>query len=80
MVYLFFDRKFADIGNTVILQYTKGLFRIAEWADLVTVHALPGEGIVQALEQVKSKNKYFNKSLNINIRQHKQLMNHVDVY
>ncbi|CAF0725497.1 unnamed protein product [Rotaria sordida] len=45
------DRKFADIGNTVALQYTKGLFQIAEWADLVTVHVLPGEGIVQALEQ-----------------------------
>ncbi|CAF4318737.1 unnamed protein product, partial [Adineta steineri] len=45
------DRKFADIGNTVQLQYTKGLFQIATWADLVTVHVLPGEGIVQALEQ-----------------------------
>ncbi|CAF2103430.1 unnamed protein product [Rotaria magnacalcarata] len=45
------DRKFADIGNTVKLQYTKGLFRIVEWADLVTVHVLPGECIVQGLEQ-----------------------------
>lgn len=35
-----------------MLQYTKGLFQIAQWADLVTVHALPGEGILQALEQV----------------------------
>ncbi|CAF4281561.1 unnamed protein product, partial [Rotaria magnacalcarata] len=42
---------FADIGNTVKLQYTKGLFRIVEWADLVTVHVLPGECIVQGLEQ-----------------------------
>ncbi|UJR33907.1 hypothetical protein I4U23_021326 [Adineta vaga] len=45
------DRKFADIGNTVKLQYTKGLFQVAQWADLVTVHILPGDGIVQALEQ-----------------------------
>ena len=45
-------RKFADIGHTVNLQYTKGPFPIAEWADLVTVHAIPGEGILQALEKV----------------------------
>ncbi|CAF1655700.1 unnamed protein product, partial [Didymodactylos carnosus] len=45
---LFEDRKFADIGNTVSLQYTKGLSQICEWADLVTVHALPGDGILKA--------------------------------
>jgi orotidine-5'-phosphate decarboxylase len=56
-------RKFADIGIT--LQYTKGLFRIAEWADLVTVHILPGEGIIQALEQVNSKSKHFDKIMNV---------------
>ena len=49
-------RKFADIGNTVKSQYTKGLFQISQWADLVTVHILPGEGIVEALEQVKFNN------------------------
>lgn len=54
-------RKFADIGNTVKLQYTKGLFRIAEWADLVTVHAIPGEGIIQALEQVSYRKEIFSK-------------------
>lgn len=37
------DRKFADIGNTVGLQYSKGVYKISEWADLVTVHSLPGE-------------------------------------
>jgi uridine monophosphate synthetase len=44
------DRKFADIGNTVKLQYTHGVHRIIEWADLVTVHPLMGEGIITALQ------------------------------
>lgn len=43
------DRKYADIGNTVSLQYVKGLYKIAEWADCVTVHSLPGEGILKAI-------------------------------
>lgn len=43
------DRKFADIGNTVSLQYLKGTHKIGEWADCVTVHSLPGEGILKAI-------------------------------
>lgn len=43
------DRKYADIGNTVSLQYLKGLYKIAEWADCVTVHSLSGEGILKAI-------------------------------
>ncbi|XP_034246401.1 uridine 5'-monophosphate synthase-like [Thrips palmi] len=43
------DRKFGDIGNTVSLQYGAGNFSVAAWADLVTVHALPGPGIIDGL-------------------------------
>ncbi|XP_030562108.1 uridine 5'-monophosphate synthase [Drosophila novamexicana] len=44
------DRKFADIGNTVSLQYGQGFYKIANWADLVTAHTLPGRSIVQGLK------------------------------
>ncbi|XP_026490882.2 uridine 5'-monophosphate synthase [Vanessa tameamea] len=43
------DRKYADIGNTVSLQYSKGLYQVGEWADCVTAHSLPGEGLLKAL-------------------------------
>lgn len=49
---LFEDRKFADIGHTTYHQYTSGPYRIAEWADLVTVHALPGPGILEAIAPI----------------------------
>lgn len=44
------DRKFADIGNTVSLQYSSGVFHIADWAHLVTVHSLGGASILQGLK------------------------------
>ena len=45
------DRKFADIGNTVKLQYSKGIYHICDWADLVTVHTTAGPGIISAIEE-----------------------------
>lgn len=46
------DRKFADIGNTVAYQYHNGIYKIAQWADLVTVHSLPGAGILHGLKSI----------------------------
>jgi len=43
------DCKFGDIGNTVLLQYKHGLYKIAEWADLITVHLVSGASIMKAL-------------------------------
>jgi len=37
------DRKFADIGNTQVLQFSQGMYRISNWADIVTVHPIAGE-------------------------------------
>ena len=52
---LFEDRKLADIANTVQAQFHQGLYQISSWADFVTVHGLPGPGLLQSINSSKCK-------------------------
>lgn len=75
---LFEDRKFGDIGNTQELQFKRSIYKISDWADLVTVHPIGGADSLKVFEntgvvtivEMSSKGAltddyYFSKAVNV---------------
>jgi uridine monophosphate synthetase len=46
------DRKFADIGNTQELQFSRGMYQISSWADFVTSHLIGGFESLDAFQNI----------------------------
>jgi len=56
-IFIFEDRKFADIGNTFREQFTGGIYKIREWCDITNFHTLVGEGIINEFKSCKKESQ-----------------------
>lgn len=51
---IFEDRKFADIGNTMLNQFTGGMYKISSWANITNAHPLPGDGVISGFKKANA--------------------------
>lgn len=54
---IFEDRKFADIGYIVKNQYSGGIYKINEWADLSDIHIISGKSTISSLQEIILQDK-----------------------
>lgn len=80
---LFEDRKYADIGNTQELQFKQGIYKTAEWADMITVHPIAGELSLKVFDNIGvviiasmstkgtlTDEHYFKNAIELSLRSH----------
>lgn len=54
---IFEDRKFADVGQIVKCQYSRGLYKIIEWADIINCHIVSGPGVIEGLREAAAEQR-----------------------
>ena len=51
------DRKFGDIGKTFEQQLFGGIYKIGTWADIITIHGICSDGMLNILNSYEKKPK-----------------------
>jgi orotidine 5'-phosphate decarboxylase subfamily 1 len=53
--YIFEDRKFSDIGKIFNQQLNNGIYKISSWADIITIHGITCDGMLNNLDEKSPK-------------------------